>query len=78
MASRSRSTVVRVLGAAILLGAVVAAVALLAVPQGAGADTTPTPQATAATGGSGKLVLDTGWLEDPDNLNPFIGYTLTA
>ena len=26
----------------------------------------------------GKIVLDTGWIENPDSLNPFVGYALTS
>jgi peptide/nickel transport system substrate-binding protein len=76
MASRPKSTSVRALMAAILLLALIAAGVLAFGPARAGAD--ETPAATAAATTDGTITLDSGWTEEPDNLNPFIGYTLTA
>jgi peptide/nickel transport system substrate-binding protein len=79
MASRSRSTQVRALvGVAllVLVASVALAVALAVAPGRAAADDTATPAATATSGG--KIVLDTGWIENPDSLNPFVGVALTS
>jgi len=74
MASRLDSTVHRAILAAMLLFALAAALVLLLTPGRAAADATPTP--TPSSGD--QIVLDTGWTETPDNLNPFIGYTLVS
>ena len=71
MASRLDSTVHRSLLAAMLLVALAAAL-VLAPGQAAAADATATPSP------AGKIVLDTGWIENPDSLNPFVGYALTS
>ena len=52
----------------VAMALVVACGALLA-PAGASGEASPTSE---------KIVFSSGWTEDVDNLNPFIGYTLTA
>jgi len=71
MASRLDSTVHRSFLAAMLLVALAAAL-VLTPGQAAAADATATPSP------AGKIVLDTGWIENPDSLNPFVGYALTS
>ncbi len=53
----------------LVLGVVLTVLLLLLLPVAASADTA-SPQA--------KTVLRVGWVRDPDNLNPFIGYTTEA
>ncbi len=60
----------------VLLAVAALAVSLVAGIASAGAEDTPSPAATAADGG--KVIYRVGWDDEPDNLNPFIGYTAEA
>ena len=53
--------------AAALIGAVISSQATAA---------SPTP--VSASGGTGKTVFKLGWMEPPDNMNPFIGWSNTV
>jgi peptide/nickel transport system substrate-binding protein len=77
MASRLTSTTSRTVLTAVLLVALAALLALVLAPSRAGAEATAAATPTAAVTGD-KIILDTGWIEQPDNLNPFIGYALTS
>jgi len=72
MSSRLNSTTSRAILAVLVLAALGAALALALLPGRAGADASPTPTA------GDKIVFHSGWTEEPDSLNPFIGYTLLS
>ena len=65
-----RSALVLVLIALAALG-----VSLVAGLASAGAEDTPSP---AASADGGKVIYRVGWNDEPDNLNPFIGFTAEA
>jgi len=64
----SGSTFRRIAVGLVAMALVVACGALLA-PAGASGEASPTSE---------KIVFNSGWIEDIDNLNPFIGWSLTA
>ena len=63
---RSRRRVIAIVAAAVLL-----AVLVWGIAGAFAASSSPSPS-------SGKVVLKLGWTNNPDNLNPFIGYTASA
>jgi peptide/nickel transport system substrate-binding protein len=75
MESRPKPIACRSILAAVLL-LVLAAGAGLLVAGGASAAASSSASPSASPGE--KVVLHTGWTEEPDNLNPFVGYTLSA
>ncbi len=58
----------------LLLVALLVASLTIAISTALGASGSPSP----ATADSGKIVYRVGWTDEPDNLNPFIGYTAEA
>jgi len=80
--SRRRWFAALVLVAALAAG-LVAGLAVAAAEEAtpaAGQDGSPliAPPDSASPGGGGKVVYKVGWLDDVDNMNPFIGYLWTS
>jgi peptide/nickel transport system substrate-binding protein len=59
----------------ILIALAALAVSLVAGLASAGAEDTPSP---AASADGGKVIYRVGWNDEPDSLNPYIGYTAEA
>ena len=63
----------------LILAALVAAMLGLHFPAASKADSaSPSAQASAPATTAGEKILRVGWLQEPDNLNPFIGIQGTS
>ena len=62
----------------LLLAAVVAVFGLVWAMDAMGSESPAADTSAAAAADGGKVIYRVGWTREPDNLNPFVGYTAPA